>query len=70
MEVFDKVVEFLSSPYGLVIVGFVVEFVFRKFPTKEPKSLFLAVKKVLAVVGKVADVLEALVDKLIAQNIK
>ena len=46
MEVFNKVLEFILGPVGLIVVGFLAEFIVRKYPTFKPATFFLVPKSI------------------------
>ena len=59
----------LSSPV-LVSIAFVIELALRLVPSEKPKSLVLMVKGIFNACAKVFEILSAILDKVLPQNLK
>lgn len=62
--------DFLLSPVPMMIAAAMLEFIIRKFPTSNPKSLLLAAKAILTGVGSVLGKVSEWLDKLVGQSLK
>lgn len=66
----DKVIEFLSSGTGAIVVGAIVEFALRFSKSAKPLSIMYLVAGMFKMVGSVFVKLGEFLDKVLPQRLK
>lgn len=72
MDQFNTVIDWIINNLGTtaIMVGMVLEFLFRLTPTAKPWSVLLIVKAVVAKLAAALGKISEYLDKVIPQNIK
>lgn len=71
MEVFEQILKVLDSAAGqTMVIGVVLDFVFRLVPSQKPLSLIHVIANVAKKSGEVLSKFGALLDKVLPQKIK